>query len=302
MKYVSGASLEGVFNPRIESAKKFAEKFELKFATDNLETFFDKIDAVYIASPHHTHYDYIKQALKHGKHVLCEKPLVLSFNQAKEVYESAHEKGLTLLEAIKTAYSPGFLQLLAIARSGQIGRIRDVEACFTKLVSGDVRELRVDEYGGSVTELASYPLLAIVKLLGTEITDFRFDTFIDEHGVDMFTKIYLQYDHAFSTAKVGLGVKSEGDLLISGTKGYINVKAPWWKTQQFEVCYENVQNNEKFFSKFEGEGLRYELSDFISIINGNDKKGFKLTPKESIAISSIIEAFITRQNTTIIKA
>lgn len=296
VKYVSGTNLEGVYNPKIDSARRFAQQFELKFFTDDLVTFFQKIDAVYIASPHNTHYEYICKALQSGKHVLCEKPIALRANQAEEVYKLANEKGLILLEGIKTAYAPGFSQLLAIAKSGRIGQIRDVEACFTKLVSGDIRELQAKEKGGSVTELASYPLLAIMKLLGTNYKDIRFDTFVDENGVDLYTKIYLQYEDSLSTAKVGLGVKSEGQLLITGTRGYIYVEAPWWKTEYFEVRHEQSTDNERFYSKFSGEGLRYELSDFISMINGNKKKGYKLTPKESIAIAEIIEMFLAKEN------
>ncbi len=297
VKYVSGTNLEGVYNPRVDSAKKYAEEFELKFFTDNLETFFKKVDAVYIASPHNTHYEYIIKALEKGKHVLCEKPMVLNASQAQEVYSLAKKKNLVLLEAIKTAYAPGFLRLLAIAKSGRVGIIRDVEACFTKLVSGDIRELKAEENGGSVTELASYPLLAIIKLLGTEYKNIRFETFVDKNGVDLYTKIYMYYENSIATAKVGLGVKSEGQLLISGTQGYIYVESPWWKTKHFEIRQENQDENEKFFTKFAGEGLRYELSDFISLINGNEKKGFKLTPEESIAIAKIIEAFISKENT-----
>jgi glycerol-3-phosphate cytidylyltransferase len=301
VKYVSGINLEGVYNPSIESARKFAHQFELKFFEDNLKSFFEKIDAVYIASPHNTHYEYMRTSLEHGKHVLCEKPMVLHARQAEEVYSLAKKNELVLLEGIKTAYAPGFLKLLAIARSGRIGQIRDVEACFTKLVSGDIRELQLEENGGSVTELASYPLLAIIKLLGTHYKDVRFETFVDEKGVDLYTKANLRYENAISTAKVGLGVKSEGQLLISGTQGYIYVEAPWWKTQYFEVRHENSNENEKFFTKFAGEGLRYELSDFMSMINGNEKKGFKLTTKESITIAGIIEKFLKKENTVTIK-
>ncbi|MNN71994.1 hypothetical protein D3C81_1879880 [compost metagenome] len=75
------------------------------------------------------------------------------------------------------------------------------------------------------------------------------------------------------------------------------MEAPWWKTQYFEVRHEQPEHNEKFFSKFAGDGLRYELSDFISMIYGNEKKGFKLTPKESIAITGIIETFLNNEKT-----
>jgi len=301
VKYVSGSNLEGVYNPKIASAKKYAKQFELKFYTDDLDDLLRKVDAVYIASPHNTHYEYIQRALQQGKHVLCEKPMVLESKQAETVYSIAQEKGLVLLEAIKTAYAPGFIQLLSIARSGKIGKIKDVEASFTKLVEGDIRELSYKENGGSVTELASYPLLAIIKLLGTNYKDFRFETFVNDNGIDLYTKIYLQYEHSVATAKVGLGVKSEGQMIISGTQGYIYVEAPWWKTEHFEIRHQEQSEDEKFFSKFAGDGLRYELSDFISMINGYKEKKFKLTPEESIAITRIIEAFLANEKRYTIK-
>ena len=299
VKYVSGVNLEGAYNPNILSAQNYAERYELKFFSDDIDEFYSKIDAVYIASPHKTHYEYIKKSLIEGKHVLCEKPLVLKAEEARELYELASNLGLVLMEAIKTAYTPGFLKLLSIAKSGKIGRIRDVEASFTKLVTNKGRELNPNENGGSVTELASYPLLAIVKLLGKNYKDYRFDTFINEDGVDLYSKMNIYYDNAISTAKVGLGVKSEGDLVISGTSGYIYVEAPWWKTQFFEIRYEDSRDNEKFFFKIAGEGLRYELSDFISMINGHDNKAFKLAPQESIVIIELIEAFLKKENTNI---
>lgn len=296
VKYVSGCNLEGVYNPNIFSAEKFAEEFELKFSTDDIDEFFNKIDAVYIASPHNTHYKYIKMALEANKHVLCEKPIVLKKSEAIELYDIAKERNLVLMEGIKTAYAPGFQQLIAIARSGRVGKIKDVEACFTKLVSGDIRELRKSENGGSVTELGSYPLLALIKLLGLNYQNIRYESFINENDVDMYTKIHFRYKNSIATAKVGLGVKSEGDLIISGTQGYIYAEAPWWKTESFEIRNEDGSIREKFFCKFNGEGLRYELSDFISIINGNEKKGFKLKSEESIEIIGIIEKFLKNDN------
>lgn len=291
-KYVSGVNMEGVYNPHLESAIAYKEKFGLKFGTDRMEEFWGQIDAVYIASPHETHTAYIRQALKNGKHVLCEKPMALSGKEAEELYALASEKGCILMEAIKTAYCPGFQQLLGIARSGVIGAVRDVEAAFTKLESPDSRELTDLNYGGSFLELASYPLLAIIKLLGTEYEDLRFETIHDERGIDLYTKAYFRYKNSLATAKTGLGVKSEGELIISGTKGYIFVPAPWWKTQQIEVRYENPGQNEKFFYKFLRDGLRYEISDFVAAVNGNEKKEHKLKMEDSVALAKVMERYI----------
>lgn len=291
-KYVSGVNIESVYNPHKGSAKAFAERFELGYWHENIDEFWDEIDAVYIASPHETHYNYIKEALNHGKHVLCEKPMVLRKSEAEYLFELAESKGCVLMEAIKTAYCPGFLQLLNIVRSGAIGEVRDVEAAFTKLEAIDSRELTDLNYGGSFTELGSYTLLPIIKILGCDCENIQFESCMDARGLDIYTKVYFRYQNAFATAKNGLGVKSEGQLLISGTQGYILVDAPWWKTKSFEVKYENQEMNEKYFSKYLGEGLRYELSDFISMVNGFEKKGFKLTKKESIALAHVMGKFL----------
>lgn len=292
-KLVSGVNTQAVYNPNVESAQSFAKKWEIEAFAD-LDKFYDAVDMIYIASPHETHYDYIKSALIHDKHVLCEKPLALKKEQAEEVYALAKERNRILFEAIKTAYCPGFQKLLGIACSGMIGNIRNVEACFTKLESKESRELTDLKYGGSFTELGSYVLLPILKLLGTDYEKVTFDTIKDKNGLDLFTKASLKYKNGLATATCGLGVKSEGRLLISGTKGYIVCEAPWWKTSYFEVHYEDAGRVDKYSEIFLGEGLRYEVSEFLTMLN-NDKNDFKLTRSESIALAEIMEKFVEEE-------
>ena len=296
VKYVSGINADAVYNPHVESAKRFAEHFEMNKYTDNLEEFFEEVDAVYIASPHETHYDYIKNAIEHKKQVLCEKPMVLQKKQAEELYQMAEEKEVVLMEAIKTAYCPGFNQLISVIRSGAIGNVCDVEACFTKLENPLNRELTDTVYGGSFTELGSYTLLPIIKILGTDYKEMEFKCQKAANGLDIYTKVYFTYEKALATSKNGLGVKSEGQLIVSGTRGYILVDAPWWKTTSFEVRYEDSSQNEKYFSKFLKDGLRYEIGDFVSSINGFGEKKFKLTRKESIAMAEVMEKFMEYRN------
>lgn len=298
-KYVSGVNVNGNYNPKIESARQFSEKHELSFYTNNIDEFFSKVDAVYIASPHLTHYEYVKKSLLANKHVLCEKPMVLSATDAKELYELASSKGLVLMEAIKTAYAPAFHKLISIIKSGAIGVVKDVEASFTKLLSGNIRELSDTQAGGSVTELATYALLPIVKLLGANYKDVRFYSQIIG-GVDLFTRGVVEYEDAVASFKVGLGVKTEGDLIISGTKGYAYVPAPWWKTDYFELRYEDMNKTRKYFERFEGDGLRYEINEFLSLINEPERKFLKVAHEESISIISIIDKFKNRHNIQIL--
>lgn len=291
-KYVSGISVESTFGHNSEHVKEFAQRFTLENYYTDYNEFLDSVDAVYIATPHNTHYGYAKEAILHGKHVLCEKPMVMTQSEAEELFELAKENNVILQEAIKTAYAPCFNKLINVAKSGIIGQIKDVNAAFTKLVTDkSLREYNKEMGGGSVTELATYPLCAIVKLLGTDYKDLNFNSIYDtETGVDIYTKINLTYNNAMATAHVGLGVKREGDLVIAGTKGYIYVPAPWWKTEYFEIRFEDLGKTQKVFIRFDGDGLRYELAEFLNNIN-TGTNSYKFRNDESVCLAKIIENY-----------
>lgn len=297
-KFVSGMINQAVFNIRIHSASKFAKRHEIGDAFDNYDAFLEAIDAVYIASPHDTHFDYALKALNANKHVLCEKPLTLSGKEAEKLFCVAERNNLVLMEAIRTAYAPGFINLMAIAKDGRIGEIRDIEAAITKLIpqGPNNREYNIN-VGGSFTELASGSLLPIIKLLGKEYTSMHFEFFTNGDNVDVYAKAYMKYKGAIATAKTGIGIKSEGQLLISGTKGYILVKSPWWLTKAFEVCYENTNDNEHFSARFPGYGMRFELADFIRNIRKPELRNFNLSKSDSITLASIMEKFLEARST-----
>ncbi len=296
-KYVSGVNLIGVFNPHKDSAVKYANAHSLMFATDNYDEFLSRVDAVYIASPHLTHFEYAKQAIVKGKHVLCEKPMTTDKNKTAELYSLAQNNKVVILEALKTAYCPGFIHLISMVKSGAIGIIKDVEATFTKLVEENTRELSPDTCGGSITELATYVLLPVIKIFGEKYNSIQFFPVYGK-GVDIFTKGMMVYPNGTASFKVGLGVKSEGQLIISGTKGYAYVPAPWWKTDFFELRYEDLDQTRKYFYRFEGDGLRYELEEFVTMIENKRYDSYLLNHRESEAIAEVIQKFLSGKNNT----
>lgn len=117
-----------------------------------------------------------------------------------------------------------------------------------------------------------------------------------ENGVDVFTKGVFRYPKATCSFKVGLGVKTEGNLVISGTKGYAYVPAPWWKTDYFELRYEDQNENKKFFYKWDGFGLRYEIQEFVSCIINRRFSSARLRRRESIQMAAVMEQFAKRIN------
>ena len=288
-RYASGLIVTSAYNPDIESVndfKKNCSEYEIDMYTDNYDEFLEKIDAIYIASTHETHYEYAKKALKKGKHVLCEKPLAFTRAESIELYDLAKEQGVVLMEAIKAAYCPGFQQLLNVVQSGKIGEIKDVEACFSRIARVESRERKDPKYGGAFLEYGGNALMPIIKILGRDYESVTHD----------YTKVQIRYKNAMATAKVGMAVKSEGQLIVAGTKGYVIAQSPWWLTEKFDVRYEDESVIEHYEPKFIGDGLRYEISEFVAKIHHMGENAYKLTAGESIAITGIVEEFVRRKN------
>lgn len=294
-KVVNSSKVTTVYDPNKESAAAFAEKFGLKSFSDKYEDFLSEVDAVYVASPHLTHYEYTKQSLYAGKHVLCEIPFMLKAFQARELYDYADAHNLVLLEASKTAFCPSFNHLVTLVKSGVIGDVVDVKTSLSKMVSAPSRELDAILAGGAMNEHAPLNMMAIIKLLGIDYSKVDFYSKV-ENGVDIYTKANICYPHATASMTLGIGVKTEGNMVISGTKGYVYVPAPWWLTDFFEIRYEDQTKNKKFFYSYDDDGLRYEIQEFMSMIVNQRKSSYKLRQRESIAIAEIIEKYNQKEN------
>ncbi len=294
---VNGINIVAIYDTNSDAVESFFQKTSNACVYRNLDGFYDAIDAVYIATPHLSHYNYAKQAIQRGKHVLVETPMVLSGEQAKELFKLAENNKVILMEANKTAHCPAFNHLMVMIKSGVIGEIVDINVSESKLWNDDMslREFDRNQAGGSLYELGSYALLPIIKLLGCNYDNINFYSRI-QNGIDMFTKGVLLYNHAVSSFQVGLGVKTEGNLVISGSKGYAYVPAPWWKTDYFELRYENQNMNQKFFYKWDGDGLRYEIQEFISCIVNKRYTTARLDRNESICMANIMNLFMDRHN------
>ena len=273
-KFVNSVNVIAVYDPDKYKAKEFSNSFGIKAFSNKFEDFLDYVDAVYVASPHLTHYEYTRKALHAGKHVLCEIPFMLSAQDARELYNYAETNNLVLLEASKTAFCPSFNHIVTLVKSGVIGNIVDVKTSLSKIVSPPTRELDENQAGGAMNEHAPLNMMAIVRLLGKEYDNVNFYSKI-ENGVDIYTKVHICYPHATASMTLGIGVKTEGNMIISGTKGYVYVPAPWWLTDYFEIRYEDQTKNKKFFYCYDGDGLRYEIQEFmLMIVNHRNKKTF----------------------------
>ena len=278
--------------------REAAMQLDASLVAESFEAAVEAADAVYIATPHNLHYQEAKYALEHGRHVLCETPMVLRASEAEELFALAKERGLVLLEANKTAYCPAFNHLVTLVKSGLIGDVVGIDASESKLWGREQlkRELDPSMAGGSLYEMGSYPLLPIIKLLGADYEQIDIYSRMNESGVDVYTRGIVRYKSAIASFQLGLGVKTEGNLVISGTQGYVYVPSPWWKTDYFELRYEDQNRNKKYFYKWDEPGLRYEIQEFVSCIINRRGSSARLTPRQSIAMARVMEQFANREN------
>ena len=132
MKFVGGVNLIGIYDEDYTKSERMALKENIILYKD-IKRLYSEVDAVYICVPPKEHYKYIKNALLSDKHVLCEFPFCLNKIEGKELFKIAEERNLILMEALKTAYCPAFCKIVPIVKSGLIGSILSVDACFTQI-------------------------------------------------------------------------------------------------------------------------------------------------------------------------
>lgn len=280
-RFVNGIQIDAVCSKRIEV------KEQIDCSVDSIEALLDKVEAVYIRSLPSEHYAHIKKAINAGKHVLCESPIALTKKQNEELFKMAKEKNVILMEAIKTAYATAFSRLVLMIKSGKIGDVVSVDATCTSLRKNQSDWSGVYEWGPTA-------LLPVFQLLGTDVRESKIVSHL-KNGYEDFTKIEFVFSNAVASIKVGDGVKSEGELVVSGTKGYIYVPAPWWKTDYFEIRYEDPSLNKRCFYQLDGEGIRYELVAFARAIECG-KVVSNISEEVSYAISDVMDALVTKKN------
>lgn len=291
---VNGLDIKAVFS-RDESICTDAETNGI-FVAEDYDSLLDNVDAIYVVSHPSVHYEQIKEALNKGKHVLCESPIVLNPEQLQDLYNTAGANGCILMDAIKTAYSTAYNRLLLLVKSGKIGEVLSVDSTCTSLM--DRKNFSIKEsVWGSLHYWGPVALLPIFQLLGTDYFEERMVVKASslDSEFDEFVKVDFLYPTAAASIKVAVNAKSEGSLVVTGTEGYIYVPAPWWKTDYFEVRFEDQRENKRYFYQLDGEGIRYMLVSFVKAIE-NGCFDYYVSRDVSCQIAQVMQDYATGRN------
>lgn len=296
-KVVSGAEVVAVYDPDPEKVERFCADKDGVEAMALEKDVFARCDAVFINTPANEHYRQILAAIEAGCHVICNPPLFISVAEAEECYKKADAAGVVVFEGNKTLYFPAFEHMLLLIKSGLIGTVTDIDVSCSQIPE-HIEQMVHNPYLGSMYDWGSAALLPIIKIneaacLDSQLIDFRKD------GFSYFTRGLLRYPHATAAFKVGRGIKTEGELIVTGTKGYLYVPAPWWRIDYFEIRFEDLRDVKKYFYSYDGEGLRYMIYSFLHTIDGSERTAIQHTRQEILRATAILEKFDKGERTEI---
>lgn len=291
IRVVDNATITAVASRSIDRARAFANEFAIAHTFGRYEDMAtsDQIDAVYIATPHNFHQDQSILFMRHGKHVLCEKPIAVNAHELDAMIAVATEHKVVLMEAMWTRFLPVFRHLEETLHSGRYGQLQDlrIELGMPLTVNADEtgRILNPDLAGGSLLDVGIYPLSVFRFLTKDKIREMNVDASFTDTGVDAHVSIDMILDNAMKTS-VRLASAIDRDLWNSLTatfeNGSIEVPHFWWGNR----LYENDTVTE---FPFQAGGFEYEIASFVETIESGHLENQIMSHAESRLVMTLMD-------------
>lgn len=233
-----------------EKVQAFQDKFGFEKAYGSYEELLADplVQAVYIPLPNTLHYEWVMKAMEAGKHVLCEKPLAPSAQQAEELIAAAQKNGVFLMEAFAYLHSPLTKAVKEELERGTIGEILYMESAF---ITSDYNmkniRMRKETLGGCTYDLGCYNTSQILWMLGEEPEKVQAVSDFSEQGIDVFTTGLLTFSGGKRASfQCGMVLKTDADkridrFQIHGTGGSIRSDAEFSQkgTLEYVICTKN---------------------------------------------------------------
>lgn len=290
LQLVQGAQLVAVASRSKENAVAFAATYQCPKAYDSYEGILndDTIDILYIATPHDSHAELTIKALEKNKHVLCEKPIALRYEDAEKMIAAAVKHNKFFMEAFWTRFNPSFRAAFAKIKQGEIGTIRYINADFAFYAEEKEGSRMYDlkAGGGSLMDIGVYPLFLAYTLLGIPESIYAKSIF-HSSGVDTQTTMMLQYKEAQAVLYSGISHTSNVEATISGTKGRINLNTMWHMAESYTLIKEDVKTTFEFPTQ--EMGYIYEIEECHESIRNNATQSTLWSHKNSLELIQIVE-------------
>jgi len=278
---VEGSFLYAVASRNKTRAEKFATDHGALVYYDNYQALLEdpRVDAIYIATPHRFHYEQARASILAGKAVLCEKPLTVNADEARELISLARESGVFLMEAMRTRYLPIYREVQRWLDEGRIGTVSKMTSSFGFKFPRDPEDrlLNHELAGGVLLDLGVYNLSMSQWLFGEPVEDFSVQGLLGDTRVDEHDDITLVYPGArTSVFSNSMNTQLDNDLTIYGDDGRITVHPMFWNATRATLsvndglsCRDDVQTLDR---EFRATGMEYEIEEAVRCINNGLKE------------------------------
>ncbi|MCR0327414.1 Gfo/Idh/MocA family oxidoreductase [[Clostridium] innocuum] len=255
----------------MDKVQAFAKRYTVQHCYDIESLLQDEaVDIVYIATPHTYHYDYMMKALRHGKHVLCEKAITVNHKQLQEVMQLAQEKGLIVMEAMTIFHMPVFQKARELVESGAIGKLKMLQVNFGSCKEYDVnnRFFSSELAGGALLDIGTYALSLVRWFLHEQPDTILTSMLPFETGVDEMSGIILRNSlDEMATVTLTMRAKLPKRGIIAGEDGYLEI-SEYPRANSFEIRYTKDGWTETIDAGVRGDALLYEVRDMEAVVSG----------------------------------
>jgi len=288
---VENAELTAVASRDFAKAEEFGGKFNALRMYNSYDLLFEdsEVEIVYIATPHNLHAELSIKALEKGKHVLCEKPMSLSYKDSQRIIEASKKHNVFFMEAFWTRFIPSVQDVLQKIGNGIIGDVNYIKADFAFHGSETENKRLFDKElgGGALFDIGVYPLFLSYILLGKpkEITAKAIK---HKNDIDLQTSMILQYETAQSVLNASIVSESDMKAIISGTKGRIELNAPWFIANGYSL-YINEEKEATFTLAALGKGYSHEIIECQNCILNNEIESKLWSHQNCLDLSEIVE-------------
>ncbi len=267
-----GRTLCGVANRTYEHAVDFARQYGIpKVYRDAGELFADDaVDIIYISTPHNTHLPYLKEALAHGKHVLCEKSITLNAQELAIARQLAADNRVVLAEAMTIYHMPLYKKLHELMRSGTLGELRMIQMNFGSYKEYDMgnRFFNPALAGGALLDIGVYALSFIRWFMSQPADQIVSQVKFAPSGVDEQAGILLMNPAGeMATAALTLHAKQPKRGVVAFDKGYIEID-DYPRAERAQIVYTQDNHQQTIVCGKTGDALWYEISDMEQAVSG----------------------------------
>ena len=294
LNHTEGAQLAAVASRDVRRAETFASQFgAARTYSDYRQLVEDpSVDMIYVATPHAFHHEHTLLCLQHQKAVLCEKPLALNTGQVSNMIATAKQQRTFLMEAMWSRCLPFARKIEELISQDVLGPVQYVRADFGFRAPFNPAGRLFDTAlgGGSLLDVGIYPVFLATLLLG-EPSGIQAAGRLTSTGADESCNIQLRYSGGRSASLLSsIGMQTSLTAEIVGTKGRIEIPAPWYKTERFTLYIGFNESQQEFLFPHHHNGYEYEIREAIRCFREGLTESPLLPHSFSLQLSRIMDA------------